>query len=579
VKKQLRQIWTPLRVITRKPVVVLMLLLLCVAVLTVAVQADEVTEEIPFELPDEIAERDKRTDSMEPLIISETSGPTGTNVVVQINAIQDAFLSSRNPNTPYGLWTTLRLGYDQISFEAMRVMLQWDLSSIPSNAIINNATASIYQFSVTPPGDVLRIQGQYVKAQWYESSVTWNNANYLGGDITQVGDVDANLGWKSVNVTDIVRTWTSGARPNYGTILTADETPSSNRSRNFYSRQQPGFMPFVTIDYVISCDNVPPVASVNPLATYNPASFLVTWSGTDYAPSGCTPSGISHYDVQYRANGGSWTAFASHVTFTSQTFEGGQNGVFYEFRAIAVDNAGNAQSWTSTQATTTVDTQPPNASVNPLPEYTNSDNFVLTWAGTDNLSGIKNYDVQFKIDDGPWQLGLQETTLTSYHVTGLQELGGSTLYFRTRATDNVNNLQGWSEHPQAQTTIVLEPVSEILPFEPPILKPTAAITDSFVVRWQGFTAPGTTITSYVVYYQHNGGNWFTMGTYTGAELSFRFSYPNGDGRYGFESVATNSAGQTETRNFQAEEIMIVDIDDAIQPEAYLPIIANNTDID
>ena len=565
MNKQNNKNWAPLRAITRKPVLVLALLLLCVAVISAAVQADEVDNE------------DKRPDLTGPVVVSETRGPEGTNVVVTIPVAQDAFLSSANPSTAYGLWTTLRLGYDQTTFHALRFLLQWNMSSIPPNAIINNATASIYQTSVIPSGDVLAVQGQYVTAPWNESSVTWNNANYLGGDITQVGDVNANLGWKSVNVTDIVRTWYSGARPNYGTILTADERDWQNRNRTFYSRQQPGYQPYVTVDYTVACDNVPPVATVNPLSSFKPASFNVSWGGTDYAPSGCTPSGISYYDVQYRANGGSWVSWINQTTAGSANFEGGQNGVFYEFRARAVDHAGNVQAWTATQATTTVDTQPPTATVNPLPEFTLSNNFVVTWGGSDNLSGIKWYDVQYKVGDGPWLLGLSEYTSTSFQVTGAQE--GVTYYFRTRATDNVHNVAPWPSGAQAFTTVVTEPVSEILPFTPAILKPTAPITDRFIVRWQGFTAPGSSITSYQIFYQYNGGGWSPMGTYTGAELSATFIYPNGDGRYGFEAVATNSLGQTETRNFVAEEVMIVDLADAIVPEAILPLLANNTSID
>jgi len=579
-----------LRVISGKPIVVVALMLICVAVLSAGVQADEVTgvdeivdptvqdapiEELFYELPADVVERDKRTDSLEPQIISETRGPDGTNVVLQLNAIQDAFLSSRNANTPYGLWTTLRFGYDQTSFDAMRTMVQWDLSSIPSNAIINNATASIYQTFVTPPGDTLAVQGQYITAPWNESSVTWNNANYLGGDITQVGDVNSALGWKSVNVTEIVRTWHSGSRPNYGTILTADERDDQTRFRTFYSRQQSGFSPFVTIDYTVTCDNVPPIATVTALPTFSASNFSVSWSGTDYAPDGCAPSGIAYYDVEYKRDQGNWTAFASTVTFTSQTFEGGSNGSHYEFRARAVDNAGNVQAWPQTQASTTVDSQAPNATVNPLPEYTLANNFILTWGGTDNLSGIANYELQYQIGDGSWvNANFNPTTQTSFHVTGLQS--GVTYSFRARATDNVGNVQPWSSGAQASTTAIVEPLSLIQAFDPPILKPTDPITDSFVVNWQGWTAPGSTITKYDIYWQFDNGAWALMGTYSGSTSSDTFDYPNGDGRYGFESVATNSLGQMETRNYTAEGVMVVDIDDVYQVAAYLPILFSDS---
>jgi hypothetical protein len=244
----------------------------------------------------------------------------------------------------------------------------------------------------------------------------------------------------------------------------------------------------------------------------------------------------------------------------------------YEFRARAVDNAGNVQAWPQTQARTTVDTLPPNATVNPLPEYTLADNFMLTWGGTDNLSGIQNYDVQYKVGDGPWLLGLQQVTQTSYHVTGLSN--GVTYYFRTRATDNVGNVQSWSDGPQAYTTAITAPLSLIQPFNPPVLKPTDPITDSFVVNWEGW--PEDAITKYDIYWQFDNGAWALMGTYSGSKLSDTFDYPNGDGRYGFESVATNSLGQMETRNYVAEAVMVVDIDDVYQVAAYLPVLFSDS---
>jgi hypothetical protein len=67
-----------------------------------------------------------------------------------------------------------------------------------------------------------------------------------------------------------------------------------------------------------------------------------------------------------------------------------------------------------------------------------------------------------------------------------------------------------------------------------------------------------------------------MGTYLGSKLSDTFVYPNGDGRYGFESVATNSLGQTETRNYVAEAVIVVDIADVYQVAALLPILFNDS---
>ena len=87
MNKQNDKNWAPLRAVTRKPVLILALLLLCVAVISAAVQADEVDNE------------DKRPDLTGPVVVSETRGPEGTNVVITIPVAQDAFISSANANT------------------------------------------------------------------------------------------------------------------------------------------------------------------------------------------------------------------------------------------------------------------------------------------------------------------------------------------------------------------------------------------------------------------------------------------------------------------------------------------------
>ena len=139
---------------------------------------------------------------------------------------------------------------------------------------------------------------------------------------------------------------------------------------------------------------------MNPLPQFEPGQFEVTWTGYDVAPSGCKPSGIANYDIQYRINGGSWVTWKTRTTATSQTFKNyASNGQFVEFRARATDNAGNVAAYTNPQASTTIDTVPPVATVNPLPAVTVYPTFQVTWSGTDNLSGVANYDVEFRVDE------------------------------------------------------------------------------------------------------------------------------------------------------------------------------------
>jgi hypothetical protein len=171
-------------------------------------------------------------------ILGYTETPNGVNAVVRINTSQDTFLSSRNPNTNYGGDDTLRLGWEANQFDAVRMMIQFDLGGIPSNATINSARLNIYQSQSIPANDSpMGYRAQFVRSSWSESGATWNNANFLGGDPLPLGEIDNRDGWKSGDVSNLIRAWLSGAETNHGLILTGDEVPSNNRSRIFNSRE------------------------------------------------------------------------------------------------------------------------------------------------------------------------------------------------------------------------------------------------------------------------------------------------------------------------------------------------------
>jgi hypothetical protein len=417
-------------------------------------------------------------------------------------------------------------------------------------------------------------RAQFMRNSWDEEGVTWNNANYLGGDALPLGSVDSSVGWKSVDATNVVKTWYSGARPNNGLIVTGDETPSNNRMRIYSSREQGGTTPYVVVDFTTVCDTVAPNASVIALPTFSPGEFLVSWSGTDGAPSGCTPSGIASYDVDYRINGSSWHSWKNQTQATSNHFKNwANNGDFVEFRGRATDNAGNVQAMGNPQTSTRIDTQPPTVNVTPLPSTTASPYFILSWSGADNMSGVANYDVQWRENGGEWQMLLEETNQTSYQVTGAQN--GVTYDFRARATDNVGNSAEWPDNPQTTTVVNTNAVATVLPFDPSILKPTAPVTTSFGVNWGGTAATSAPIASYDIFYQFNDGIWLRWQNFPANQTSGQFPLATvgfGDGIYGFEAIAINIFGQREPQTFTAEATMLVDLADAIQPGVYVPVL-------
>jgi hypothetical protein len=514
-------------------------------------------------------------DSTEPAAAAQTQ-------TVVLTARQDAFISSAFPNQNFGSSPNLNLGWQIGGQEAMRILLQFDLSSIPRNAVIDSARWELFQTQVVPAGDGnMDFRAQYLTQEWSESGVTWNNANFLGGESLPLGSVPGTIGWQGGDARAVVQAWLSGAQPNFGVIITGDEVPQSGRWRVFRSRET-GDPPRLVVNFTVNCDTVPPTATVQALPQFSPAEFRVFWSGQDFAPSGCQPSGIANYDVQYRINGGSWVAWRTRTEGTDFSFRGlAPNGAFVEFRARATDRAGNVGQYTSVpQAATTVDSEPPVATMNTLAPVQTATSFVVGWSGFDNLSGIASYDVEFNIDEGPWQTLLSDTLATSFQVTGAQ--AGQVYGFRVRATDRVGNVQPWSQTPQAETVVLDFPVVLLNPINPNLIQPSLPVTETIELSWQGVAAPGTSIQQFNVYYSYNGAPrtlWRSFNAATSGALFPWLQLGLGDGIYIFDVTAINNLGQ-ETNLSSPLAVYgrgdaIVDMADTVRPQEYMPYISGN----
>jgi len=511
--------------------------------------------------------------------IQRTDDPTVVRTTRRIYVSEDSYLSSGFPNSNFGSSVDLNLGWQNGGQNAMRMIIKFDVGQIPHNAIIRSARLHIYQYVIIPNNDGnMDFKAQFMRQNWSEGGVTWNNANYLGGDQLPFGSIPPQFGYISGDASQMIKSWVSGAHPNYGLLVTGDETPSRNRSRLFNSRET-GNPPYIDVEYDVHCDTIAPTANVEPLSAFNPGLFLVKWNGQDHAPSGCPPSGIANYDVQYRINGGSWVHWKDRTTSTENHFKNyAPNGAFVELTARATDHAGNIGAYPGTQASTTIDSQAPTATMNPLPQFTASPNFMVSWAGNDHGgSGVRSYNVQFRVDSGDWNMLIENTPQTSYQITGAREF--STYEFRVQATDNVDNVSPWPPRPQTYTVIFFQPIAAVEEFNPAVLKPTAPVTDRFPVNWIGLTPPGTTITQYTIYYRYNNEPMKEWQTFPGTQTSADFPYQQlgyGDGVFSFNAKATDNQGQTG-EIIAPDASIAVDLANKIHPIAYLPIIGTSPD--
>jgi hypothetical protein len=624
------------------------------------------------------------------VILREVENPDGTTTVtVRIYTThnepdapdtnfwlsQDTYIASNSPNTNYASATNLAIGYNNGGPGAMRMLLQFNLSSIPSHATINSATVYIYQYAASGISS-MGFQAQYAVSPWSEYNATWNNANYIGGAPLPVGYFPNTLGWLSINSTNLFRSWVNGSEPNYGLIITGNEDPAANSSRYFYSSNAGSNRPYVDINYTTGCSyTTAPTSYVNGLPATSPNAFTVSWTGTAYTPPGCAANGISSYIVWYQVNGGAFIKWLDGVNYTSATFNAaslgigngslvgfrsqavdyysnktpagnatasttinavnptvamntlpawtgstqifvswtgnaqggpaitsynfevninnggwtrllsntpqtsyqytGANGNNYQFRAQASNNGGASFGPWSAPNSTTIDTAPPSATMDALPDYTTSTSFWASWSGTDSGSGIAHYNVQYQIDEGAWQTLINNTPQTSFYVQNAQT--GQEWGFRVQAVDHAGNTQAWSSSAQAETVIFANPIAVVLPFDPTILQSTAPVTDSFEVEWFGLTPPGTYLTSYTILYRFNYGAWTLWSTFPATQTSAIFNWVNaglGDGVYQFKATAANNVGEPP---FELPEdywqTIIVDMAGAYWVRAYLPVIS------
>ncbi len=196
-------------------------------------------------------------------------------------------------------------------------------------------------------------------------------------------------------------------------------------------------------------DVIPPTFQVNALPAQSPGPIPVSWSGSDKGGSGA-----HRYFVQVKVGNGSWTDWLTNTGATSGNYPG-IGGQTYAFRVRASDKAFNYEAWSANQdPATTVESLPPTTSITVLPAYSHyNHSLTVSWGGTDpGLSGIKNYDVQYKIGtNGTWANWRMGTTQTTAVLSG--GTPEATYYFRVRGTDKAENTESWpAGNGDSQTT-------------------------------------------------------------------------------------------------------------------------------
>jgi hypothetical protein len=145
-----------------------------------------------------------------------------TGAYGQITPNADAYTDSTDPNTNYGAAALLDVdGATQATY------IQFDLSSIPTGAVVSQATLKLYVNAVTTAGN---FEVYSVNGTWSESTITSNLAPALGSVIdssVSITNADQNQ-YILANITSTVQGWVDTPSSNNGIALVAIGTFNAN---------------------------------------------------------------------------------------------------------------------------------------------------------------------------------------------------------------------------------------------------------------------------------------------------------------------------------------------------------------
>lgn len=208
-----------------------------------------------------------------------TANPTAAN-------FRDTHIRQNNATNNYGGNTKMRSGY--VPNNVNRILAFFNLSEIPTSAIVQSATYSMFREG--GDNDIMEYRVQRITQTWNEAQVTWNIRatgtpwTTAGGDFGTTIWSTATVGATnkirySWNITDLAEQWVLTPADNHGMIIRANET--LNKRKEFQPRERGTISerPALEITYIVPVPcavipNRPPLANPD-FATTNSATMTV----------------------------------------------------------------------------------------------------------------------------------------------------------------------------------------------------------------------------------------------------------------------------------------------------------------
>ncbi|MGD2178146.1 MAG: DNRLRE domain-containing protein, partial [Anaerolineae bacterium] len=170
---------------------------------------------------------------------------------VTLDAVADATVRSEQPDTNFGTEDYLEIAYDSTEVvgedRQAAVMIRFDVSSIPGDAVVDTAYLRLYLDGATG-ADPVSIGAFFLTSDWDEATVTWNSNPTISGPGLN-SNIDSIAGeYKTWYIPWYVQDWVDDPASNEGVLLLG---PSSGPyyERWFESRDHLEMVPELEVTY------------------------------------------------------------------------------------------------------------------------------------------------------------------------------------------------------------------------------------------------------------------------------------------------------------------------------------------
>lgn len=251
------------------------------------------------------------------LTASANIAPGAGTTTYVLSAVADSQISSGSPTSNYGTKTYL---YNQSSstdsFGDERDWLRFDLSSLPANTTITNATLNLFCWSATGASAPTAVCGG-TDDTWTETGITFNSQPAFGAAIdTQTLASGVTSAWYTWNVTSFTQTKYAGNQLESLVLKPVTEGASSTTAYAFESREYSSNTPYLQITAQANGAPVPTVTQVQ-------------------------------FYYRYSTDDSTWTPWTSYQTVNAApwtvNFNYSNGYGYYEFYSVATDSNGTVE--------------------------------------------------------------------------------------------------------------------------------------------------------------------------------------------------------------------------------------------